>query len=516
MISAPLLEVVAVPRLRRAARRATGERVSRARAAAACSTRRAAISICGRSRRSPSRRSISTRRCTPTRATSRSRRRCSARRSATTCCGGSCALGPAIASIDLGCGSGRTLAWNADTRRVADRHRHQPVLRARGGRPAAICCSAICGGCRSRDGAFTKAWSLDVLEHLSPQALARHARRGQPRARRRRRAVRLHARAQERLARPAACGSSTGFARLCERLGLLDLRQERLRKSDHLNPLADHDDLRARRRRARLPIERDHVLHADHRRVRRERARRAWPSAWLAEARGARRSRRAPAPSDAVRSRARAGAGARRAAAARPIARSCALSALMKLDVLLFGRVQSGPFFALLRKTDRRRPSPDLERRRTRRPDAHSSTPRSIRPCPARSAARCTCRRSPRAWRRSATTCTSPRSRGGALAGRPRSHWHAMAPPLGRPPLRWLRAGAVTRAGARASAPTSSWSATTTSAARACSRRTALGVPAVLEVNAPIVDYPGSTKARARSRAARRADAALARSALPA
>jgi hypothetical protein len=29
-----------------------------------------------------------------------------------------------------------------------------------------------------------------------------------------------------------------------ERLGLIDLRQERLRKSDHLNPIADHDELR--------------------------------------------------------------------------------------------------------------------------------------------------------------------------------------------------------------------------------------------------------------------------------
>ena len=43
-----------------------------------------------------------------------------------------------------------------------------------------------------------------------------------------------------------------------------------------------------------------------------------------------------------------------------------------------------------------------------------------------------------------------------------------------------------------------------------------LGLPAVLEVNAPIIDYPGSREAPARSRAARRADAALARSALPA
>ena len=90
----------------------------------------AAISTCGRSTRSPNRRSTSTRRSTPTRGTSRSRRRCSDRRSATTCCGGSSARRRATASIDLGCGSGRALAWNAGLGRGARRHRHQPVLRA--------------------------------------------------------------------------------------------------------------------------------------------------------------------------------------------------------------------------------------------------------------------------------------------------------------------------------------------------------------------------------------------------
>ena len=74
-------------------------------------------------------------------------------------------------------------------------------------------------------------------------------------------------------------------ARWCERLGLLDLRQERLRKSDHLNPLADHDDLRARPGRMRLPARARHVLHADRRRVRRERRSRASPSSsWRAGA----------------------------------------------------------------------------------------------------------------------------------------------------------------------------------------------------------------------------------------
>jgi hypothetical protein len=41
-------------------------------------------------------------------------------------------------------------------------------------------------------------------------------------------------------------------ARGLERIGLIDLRQERLRKSDHINPLANHDELARVDRRERL------------------------------------------------------------------------------------------------------------------------------------------------------------------------------------------------------------------------------------------------------------------------
>ena len=76
-----------------------------------------------------------------------------------------------------------------------------------------------------------------------------------------------------------------------------------------------------------------------------------------------------------------------------------------------------------------------------------------------------------------------------------RVHWHAMSPPLGRSELRWARAGALARL------------ATTVGAEIIIERyynfggvgiiaSKRLGLPAVLEVNAPIVDYPGSAKAR--------------------
>ena len=58
--------------------------------------------------------------------------------------------GPTTRVVDLGCGSGRTLVWNADLRRLPGRHRREPVLRPRGLRAAPTSCSATCAGCRSR------------------------------------------------------------------------------------------------------------------------------------------------------------------------------------------------------------------------------------------------------------------------------------------------------------------------------------------------------------------------------
>ena len=93
------------------------------------------------------------------------------------------------------------------------------------------------------DGTFTKAFSLDVLEHLSPEALRGMLGEASRGARARRRALRLHARAEERAGSRWGCAGSTRSRRQLDRVGLVDLRQEHLRKSDHLNPLADIPEL---------------------------------------------------------------------------------------------------------------------------------------------------------------------------------------------------------------------------------------------------------------------------------
>ena len=151
-----------------------------------------------------------------------------------------------------------------------------------------------------------------------------------------------------------------GVARGLERVGLIDMRQERLRKSDHLNPLADVPDLErvvraAGFRIARItfytPIVGGFVENIMMRMAERAMAKRA--------------ARRAGAGGDADQADAQAVREARTAAKAQ-IARSPAtrgvlrgLSMAMKLDVLLFGRVTSGPFFALLVKEGGQRRSPE-------------------------------------------------------------------------------------------------------------------------------------------------------------
>lgn len=74
-------------------------------------------------------------------------------------------------------------------------------------------------------------------------------------------------------------------------------------------------------------------------------------------------------------------------------------------------------------------------------------------------------------------------------------HWHAMAPPLGQQALRWARTPRVAALGraVRADVVIERYYNFGGEGILAARR---LGVPAVLEVNAPVIDYPGSSKAR--------------------
>jgi SAM-dependent methyltransferase len=254
------------------------------------------------------------------------------------------APGPRDRVVDLGCGNGRAIAWNADSGAAILGVDISPFFAAE----AIDRSDLILGDLRRlplADGAFNKAWSLDVFEHLSPQAfrdvlleahrvledggtlfMYTHVRRnGWPAS-----GVRLVNR----------------FARFCERLGLLDLRQERLRKSDHLNPIGDHEELRAIVGDCGFEIERiayySPVVGAFVENVLARMAER------LLAVRAARTT--ASRSSEAAVRTARATAQARVRQGGPTYRLLVAITAVMKLDLLLFGRVPSGPFFALLRK----------------------------------------------------------------------------------------------------------------------------------------------------------------------
>lgn len=258
--------------------------------------------------------------------------------------------GPGDRIADLGCGSGRAIVWNADSGAailgvdISPYFAQEAIDRA----------DLILGDLRRLplvSGSFNKAWSLDVLEHLSPEAL-RDMLLEANRVLAPGGALFVYTHVRKNGWPAAGVRLVNRLARLCERLGLIDLRQERLRKSDHLNPLADHDELHRVAADCGFVVERvtyySPVIGALMENVLARMAER-----WLAR----RAARAVPAGETADD-----GASvrlARRSAQAQVRRRGAlywslrAASALMTVDLWLFGRVRSGPFFALLRKPSR-------------------------------------------------------------------------------------------------------------------------------------------------------------------
>ena len=251
--------------------------------------------------------------------------------------------------IDLGCGSGRALLWNRDWSATMAGVDIAPFF----SEDARAEVDLLLGDLRTlpfADAAFTKAYSLDVLEHLSRGALrAMLMEASRVLAPGGGLFVYSHVRKNARIA--AGLRWINALAGRLERMGWIDLRREHLRKSDHVNPLRDVPDLqqvadetgfRIARIRFYTPIVGGLVENILMRVAERAMARRA--------------ARRLGGTVSADRADAIAIREARTSAKQR-IARSRttylvlrALSFAMRLDLLLFGRVTSGPFFALLEK----------------------------------------------------------------------------------------------------------------------------------------------------------------------
>jgi SAM-dependent methyltransferase len=281
------------------------------------------------------------------------------------------APGPEDLVVDLGCGSGRALLWNRDWHAQAVGIDISPFFAAESRQQVDL----LLGDLRRlpfADGTFTKGYSLDVLEHLSPDALrgmlTEAARVIGP-------GGTLFVYTHVRKNAPIAVGLRwiNALARRLEGMGLIDMRQERLRKSDHLNPLADIPELRQvaadtgfriKRIRYYTPLVGGFVENILMRLAEKRLADRA---------KGANRANGAGADGAAGGISDEEALKIARAEGKQHVAQSGTLravlqvlSAAMKLDLLFFGHVESGPFFALLERTsnpgspDPRSPAPGL------------------------------------------------------------------------------------------------------------------------------------------------------------
>jgi SAM-dependent methyltransferase len=248
--------------------------------------------------------------------------------------------------IDLGCGSGRSLVWNRESGANMVGIDVAPYFAAQAIEEGDL----VLGDLRRlpfADGAFAKGYALDVFEHLSREALdevlseiARVIRPG----------GRVFAYSHVRKNSPLAGGlrAVNALARGLERIGLVDLSQERLRKSDHLNPLADIPDLeraieaagfRIARIRYYTPLIGAFVENVLMRVA--ERGLGQW---------SARRTPDSDVPAAQARL-ARSAAKARLARQGMLYQGLRAVTAIMMLDVWIFGRIRTGPFFVLLERT---------------------------------------------------------------------------------------------------------------------------------------------------------------------
>ena len=278
--------------------------------------------------------------------------------------------------VDLGCGSGRSLVWNHASGAtivgidVAPYFAQEALERG----------DLVLGDLRRlpfADGAFGKGYALDVFEHLSREALdgvlAEMARVMRPGGHV---FVYSHVRRNSWLA--GGLKAVNALARRLERLGLVDLRQERLRKSDHLNPLADIPDLervvghagfRIARIRYYTPLIGALVENILMRMAERALARGLAPSAPGARptaAGGVKGGASLRSAGGALRAEGSGGASLGSAEEALRAARTSAkqrlagrgplyyalkgVTALMTLDVWILGRVRTGPFFVLLER----------------------------------------------------------------------------------------------------------------------------------------------------------------------
>jgi SAM-dependent methyltransferase len=239
--------------------------------------------------------------------------------------------------LDLGCGAGKMALYAAGAGRAAGIDL-APFFLPRAARDVEL----VLGDLRRlpfRKGSFPRAYSLDVLEHLDEEGVKEvltEARRTVGPAGRL--FVYTHAMESSRLAQ-----FQRAVNRLARRLGergLIDHEREAMRKSDHVNAIRSHEHFDALCAAAGLRVAERRYYNVVFKAVVEDLLLRLYEQ-----------RRRGPAPSADAHARddARAAVVEARPPGRVVLAIAQALTWVLKLDVVLFGGIRTGPFFGLLR-----------------------------------------------------------------------------------------------------------------------------------------------------------------------
>jgi ubiquinone/menaquinone biosynthesis C-methylase UbiE len=241
---------------------------------------------------------------------------------------------PGETVLDLGCGAGKMALYAAHGGRRAAGLDVAPFFLPRAAREVDL----VLGDLRRlpfRKASFPRAYSLDVLEHLDEpgvrEVLLEARRTLGPRGRL---FVYTHAMESSRLA-----SFQRGVNRLARRLGragLIDHEREAMRKSDHQNAIRSHEHFDELCAGAGLRVVERRYYNVVFKAVIEDLGLRLFEQ-WR---------RRGQTPPVAVGSG--NGAGAPPPPSRALMAAGRGLTWLLKLDVVLFGGVRTGPFFGLL------------------------------------------------------------------------------------------------------------------------------------------------------------------------
>ena len=244
--------------------------------------------------------------------------------------------------LDLGCGSGRFAMWNLDSGAHFIGVDTVTFFAAE----SRTSLDLVVGELRKlpfADGTISKAYAIDVVEHLSPESLDSMLREIHrvltPGG-----SVFIYTHVMQLSPFARVLAGISKVSRAVERRGLADLTVDRLRPTDHLNPLANRAHLDEVAARNGFRVKRFTYYTPILSRVA-ESVVVPVAAHWFAR----RKSRTAGVNSAALRE---ARLDAKRTLARRGLMYRTlrVVTSIVMLDVRLLGRVRSGPFFGLLVK----------------------------------------------------------------------------------------------------------------------------------------------------------------------